>query len=261
MLFSLMTRVAQAAMLKSFYLILRSMAPAARKLKGGLRKMFTRHAAEESEDAVGSPSSDDGDESDDEADQPKQAPSQVKHSRDSPQDHVSHEGCDLHRSESPHCSTQQSHALEPSSESQATVMPKTVSAVPENLTEVVGPVLPTTLRSISEPIPSVSRVGEPGDRKEHDEPGATIQQLEPEVVVMPNHFNDKLPRELQLAVLKALVDVHEEEHQRTLRGECPSQIWSVRAAGKTRWVGRDKGLRELVKFTRVCFIIIIFPSG
>jgi hypothetical protein len=250
-------------MLKFFCFPLRSMAPAARKLKGGLRKMFKRNLAEESEDPVAFTLSDDEDDTDDEADPPRQGPpSEAKHSRDSPQDsHVSHEGPDLHRSELVSCSSCQGHALEASSVSQATVTPMTLSGtvcVPEHIAEAVGPALPTKTRSTSEPALFANRVMESEDGQEQGgdslmghEPTAKIGQLEPEVVITLNRFNDKLPRELQLAVLKALVEVHEEEHQRAVRGECSEHVWSVRAAGKTRWVGRDKGLRELVKFTRV----------
>lgn len=68
-------------------------------------------------------------------------------------------------------------------------------------------------------------------------------------IIPRNFFDEVLPRELQLRVFLSLISLHEIEHERTiLDGE-----WSVSRASssKNKWVGREKGFRELVKFSRV----------
>nr|GAT47432.1 predicted protein [Mycena chlorophos] len=64
-----------------------------------------------------------------------------------------------------------------------------------------------------------------------------------------NYFDDVLPRELRVHVLLALIVVHEAEHARAVR----DGQWTVMKASSSRnkWVGRDKALRELVRFSRV----------
>ncbi|EMD42296.1 hypothetical protein CERSUDRAFT_79884, partial [Gelatoporia subvermispora B] len=65
----------------------------------------------------------------------------------------------------------------------------------------------------------------------------------------PNHFDDWLPRELRLHILAALVNIHDADHRRYIQ----DNTWSVLKATSSRnkWVGRDKGLRELFKLSRV----------
>ncbi|EIN14424.1 RNI-like protein [Punctularia strigosozonata HHB-11173 SS5] len=71
----------------------------------------------------------------------------------------------------------------------------------------------------------------------------------PVPVPVHNYFEEWLPRELQLYVLSTVVDLHEMERRRLEGGK----TWSVRRAEspKYRYMGRDKGIRELVKFSRV----------
>ncbi|KAJ6519425.1 hypothetical protein C8R45DRAFT_885911 [Mycena sanguinolenta] len=66
---------------------------------------------------------------------------------------------------------------------------------------------------------------------------------------VPNYFDDILPRELRVSIFLALVVVHEADHTRALR----DGQWTVAKASssKNKWVGRDKALRELVRFSRV----------
>ncbi|KAF8516199.1 RNI-like protein [Hysterangium stoloniferum] len=72
------------------------------------------------------------------------------------------------------------------------------------------------------------------------------------VVTEPtNYFDKRLPREIQLAVLKSVVDIHESTLQAAISGNSRDVLWSVATAGRTQWVGREQGLRELVKFSRI----------
>lgn len=66
-------------------------------------------------------------------------------------------------------------------------------------------------------------------------------------VILPNYFDDFLPRELRLHVLVALVELHEAEHQRNVR----SEKWTTKKATRSKWVGRDKGIKELLKLSEV----------
>ena len=70
--------------------------------------------------------------------------------------------------------------------------------------------------------------------------------------VIPNHFA-QLPSELQLRVFSSLVVLHDLEHAR-----CEAQgQWTALKASSSRnqWVGQERGIRELVKFSRVSVII------
>ncbi|KAF8841904.1 RNI-like protein [Paxillus ammoniavirescens] len=77
----------------------------------------------------------------------------------------------------------------------------------------------------------------------------------PEDVFMPlplhtrNLFDEMLPRELRLHVFSALISLHEADHERLKS----SAQWTILKASSTknRWVGRDRAVRELVKFSRV----------
>jgi F-box and leucine-rich repeat protein 2/20 len=62
-------------------------------------------------------------------------------------------------------------------------------------------------------------------------------------------FQESLPREIKIQIFASLVQLHEDDHQRLLsQGK-----WTARAAfaPRNRWVGRERGLRELIKFSRV----------
>jgi len=71
----------------------------------------------------------------------------------------------------------------------------------------------------------------------------------PVPVTLRNTFDEVLPRELKLQVFSALVSLHEAEFQQWKQ----SGQWTVLRASssKYRWVGRDRGMRELVKLSRV----------
>ncbi|KAK0465487.1 uncharacterized protein EV420DRAFT_1514589 [Desarmillaria tabescens] len=76
----------------------------------------------------------------------------------------------------------------------------------------------------------------------------TTDHFVPLSLTIPSHF-EALPRELRLRVLLAFLDVHEEEHEKDLM----DGQWTIMKASssKNKWVGRDRGLRELVKLSRV----------
>lgn len=69
-------------------------------------------------------------------------------------------------------------------------------------------------------------------------------------IVIPNYYNLILPRELQLHILRALVDLHEDDHRRSILERRFTLAKATSSRG--RWVGRDKGIRELLKLSRVC---------
>lgn len=68
-------------------------------------------------------------------------------------------------------------------------------------------------------------------------------------IVPQNFFDEVLPRELRLRVLFCLLELHEAEHERAVK----YGRWSVSlaSASKSKWVGKDRGVRELIKFSRV----------
>ncbi|KIY50686.1 RNI-like protein, partial [Fistulina hepatica ATCC 64428] len=70
-----------------------------------------------------------------------------------------------------------------------------------------------------------------------------------EVKFEPDYFGSRLPRELQLQVLASLVALHAAEHARAI----DDGTWNTAVASSRegRWVGRDRGIRELVKLSRV----------
>ncbi|KAJ7103056.1 hypothetical protein B0H15DRAFT_874408 [Mycena belliarum] len=80
-------------------------------------------------------------------------------------------------------------------------------------------------------------------------PATTADLFAPIRLVVPNYFDDVLPRELRVQVLLSLIVVHEADHARAVK----DGQWSVTKATSSRnkWVGRDKALRELVRFSRV----------
>jgi len=80
-------------------------------------------------------------------------------------------------------------------------------------------------------------------------PSATTNVFTPIPIIPRNYFDEALPRELRLRILSSLLSLHEEEHDRIVR----EGYWTVMRASssKNKWVGRNKGIRELVKFRRV----------
>lgn len=82
-------------------------------------------------------------------------------------------------------------------------------------------------------------------------------------VVKVNYFDRVLPYELRLEVFRTLVQVHVADHEKLMS----SNAWSVGVASGTaseaivgnkaksenpRWVGFERGVRDLVKIGRVC---------
>ena len=83
-------------------------------------------------------------------------------------------------------------------------------------------------------------------------PATRTDIFEPIPIVIRNYFDEVLPRELRLQILQSLVELHSLEHQLAVR----DGRWTMAKASssKGRWVGRDKGIRELVKLSRVYLI-------
>ncbi|KAI0274954.1 hypothetical protein BC834DRAFT_814786 [Gloeopeniophorella convolvens] len=68
------------------------------------------------------------------------------------------------------------------------------------------------------------------------------------ILVPPNLFDGMLPRELRLCIFGFLVQIHEEDHERRVR----DGRWTAIKASKHKWVGRNQGVREVVRLSRVC---------
>jgi len=68
------------------------------------------------------------------------------------------------------------------------------------------------------------------------------------VINPPNLFDGMLPRELRLRIFGFLLEIHEEDHARRVR----QGRWTATKASKHKWVGRDQGIRELMRSKRVC---------
>ncbi len=67
------------------------------------------------------------------------------------------------------------------------------------------------------------------------------------VINRPNLFDGILPREVRLRIFGFLVKIHEEDHARKIY----EGRWTANKASKHKWVGRDRGLRELMRLRRV----------
>lgn len=68
------------------------------------------------------------------------------------------------------------------------------------------------------------------------------------VINRPNLFDGILPREIRLRIFGFLVKVHEDDHERKIS----EGRWTANKASKSKWVGRDRGIRELIRLRRVC---------
>ena len=103
-------------------------------------------------------------------------------------------------------------------------------------------VLRTKGRSYSSPLPLASS---PLDIV----PITPAELSQPIPVNVPNYFDQYLPRELRILVLAILVDLHEADHRRLV---CSAK-WTAMRAGhsRNRHVGVEKGVRELLKLSRV----------
>ncbi|KAH8102388.1 RNI-like protein [Cristinia sonorae] len=80
-------------------------------------------------------------------------------------------------------------------------------------------------------------------------PIAPADIFAPITAYLPNYFDEVLPHELKVQILAAMIHLHEMDHERRLS----SAKWTAikAASSKNRWVGRDKGIRELFKLSRV----------
>jgi len=67
------------------------------------------------------------------------------------------------------------------------------------------------------------------------------------VIKPPNLFDGILPREIRLRIFGFLVEIYEDDHARRVR----EGRWSANKAAKHKWVGRDQGVRELMRLKRV----------
>ena len=75
-------------------------------------------------------------------------------------------------------------------------------------------------------------------------------------------FDELLPREVKLTIFAWVVWIHEMDHERlinaspddvTAKTRSGSVKWTAHKAGigRNKWVGRDRGIRELIKLGRV----------
>ncbi|KAH9949386.1 RNI-like protein [Amylocystis lapponica] len=80
-------------------------------------------------------------------------------------------------------------------------------------------------------------------------PAAPADIFQPTPKIIPCYFDEFLPRELKLQVFAALVDLHHLEHEKSVQ----EGKWTFLKAtsSKNKWVGRDRGIRELFKLSRV----------
>ena len=87
----------------------------------------------------------------------------------------------------------------------------------------------------------------------------TVDIFEPIPEPTPNYFDELLPAELRLRVFVSLVHIHEDEHQKRV----DDGTWTLRKAtsSKNRWVGRDRGIRELFKLSRVGILPHAYMRG
>ena len=70
-------------------------------------------------------------------------------------------------------------------------------------------------------------------------------------IVIQNYFDLSLPKELRLQIFRELIHVHEREHLRLVSS---GRFTAIKASySRNQWVGRDRGIRELFKLSRVCF--------
>ncbi|KAG2155687.1 hypothetical protein DEU56DRAFT_319240 [Suillus clintonianus] len=80
-------------------------------------------------------------------------------------------------------------------------------------------------------------------------PHGTSDVFVPVPLALRNLFDEALPRELKLQVFSALISLHEDEFQ--LWKSSGRWTASRASSSKYRWIGRDRGMRELVKLSRV----------
>jgi F-box/leucine-rich repeat protein 2/20 len=80
-------------------------------------------------------------------------------------------------------------------------------------------------------------------------PSNSTDIFQPLPIIVLNYFDLVLAKELQLRILRALVELHEEDLLRSIH---EGRLTMAKAtSSKGRWIGRDKGIRELFKLSRV----------
>ncbi|OBZ78911.1 hypothetical protein A0H81_01299 [Grifola frondosa] len=131
---------------------------------------------------------------------------------------------------------------------------------------VESPVLDYNMGLGSNPILSMYPAGRPSDAailraksRSYSSPLPTsafdivpitpVDIFAPTPVSIPDYFDEYLPREVRLHILAILVELYEAEHLRNIR----NGTWTVLKASSSRhrWVGRERGVRELFKLCRV----------
>ncbi|KAI0720112.1 RNI-like protein [Cerioporus squamosus] len=80
-------------------------------------------------------------------------------------------------------------------------------------------------------------------------PNTSADIFEPIPLDLTNYFDEYLPRELKLHIFATFVDLFEAEHLRIMSTDRWSA--SLAARSRNRWVGVEKGIRELLKLSRV----------
>lgn len=93
----------------------------------------------------------------------------------------------------------------------------------------------------------------------------TVREVKTWLATIPSSvprdlFSELLPRELQLRVLKEFVSIYEDEYH-GVDASMPTMLWTAKLAESTRWVGREKGMRELIRFGTVRHILWLTISG
>ena len=78
----------------------------------------------------------------------------------------------------------------------------------------------------------------------------------PTPIVVIDYFDEYLPHELKLHIFIALVIIHQAEYEKKLR----DAKWTAlkAASSRNKWVGRDRGIRELFKLSRVCICFLSY---
>lgn len=80
-------------------------------------------------------------------------------------------------------------------------------------------------------------------------PIVTTDIFQPLPLYIRNYFDEILPTELRLDILRSIIYLHEQDYERAV----DDGRWSVGRASsmKNAWVGKDKGIRELFRLSRV----------
>lgn len=69
-------------------------------------------------------------------------------------------------------------------------------------------------------------------------------------------FDEVMPVEIRLSVFSNLVQLHVDEHQALI----DAGLWTTARASRSRWVGWEGGIRELVKLSRVSCVVCASSS-